>query len=201
MDPAPTLLPGLDRLPTLAAGRLRLRALTAADTDAVYAVFSDPQVMRYWSSPPMTAPEQAVAYIEHIEQWFARRAGLQWGIAHGDDDRVIGTATLCAFALEHRRCEIGYALSSTAWGQGLAHEALTRLLRYAFDELALERIEADVDPRNAASIKLLERLGFRHEGLLRARWHVAGEVQDSALYGLLRDEAELPSSPLATPLT
>jgi RimJ/RimL family protein N-acetyltransferase len=62
------------------------------------------------------------------------------------------------------------------------------LLAYAFDELDLRRIEADVDPRNAASIRTLERLGFRREGYLRERWRVNGEVQDALFYGLLRRE-------------
>lgn len=186
---ATTLLPGLDALPTLHALRLRLRALTPADTDEVFAVFSDPLVMRYWSSPPMTGPDQAAGYIEQIRAWFASRGGLQWGIAlDDDDDRIIGTVTLCAFALEHRRCEIGYALGADCWGQGLAGEAVARALAFAFDELDLARIEADVDPRNDASIRLLERLGFRREGLLRARWRVAGEVQDALMYGLLREQ-------------
>jgi ribosomal-protein-alanine N-acetyltransferase len=186
---ATPLLPGLADLPTLPAQRLRLRALTPADTDDVFAVFADPLVMRYWSSPAMTAPDQAAGYIEQIRAWFASRGGLQWGIALDDEDgRIIGTVTLCAFALEHRRCEVGYALGADHWGQGYAGEALHRVLAFAFDELDLARIEADVDPRNDASIRLLERLHFRREGLLRARWRVGGEVQDALVYGLLREE-------------
>nr|WP_237770715.1 GNAT family protein [Pseudomonas humi] len=62
------------------------------------------------------------------------------------------------------------------------------LLDYAFGDLRLNRLEADIDPRNLASAATLERLGFRHEGLLRQRWMVAGEVSDSALYGLLAED-------------
>lgn len=188
MTDADTLLPGLERLPTLTAERVQLRALARNDAPALFAVFSDPRVMRYWSSPPMTAVEQAEGLIEQIDDWFARRGGCQWGVVESASGSVIGTVTLHAFALPHKRCEIGYVLGSAHWGRGFAREALARLLRFAFDELGLARIEADVDPRNAASVRLVERLGFRREGLLRARWRVAGEVQDSALYGLLRDE-------------
>ncbi len=190
---ATLLLPGLDALPTLPAQRLRLRALTPADAGDVFAVFADPLVMRYWSSPPMTSPDQAAGYIGQIRDWFASRGGLQWGIALADeDDRIIGTVTLCAFALEHRRCEIGYALGADHWAQGYAGEALRRALAFAFGDLGLARIEADVDPRNEASIRLLERLRFQREGLLRARWRVAGEVQDALVYGLLREDHEAP---------
>jgi [ribosomal protein S5]-alanine N-acetyltransferase len=73
-------------------------------------------------------------------------------------------------------------------GKGLMQEALPSVLDYAFDVLDMHRIAADVDPRNAASSRLLERLGFRHEGRLRERWFVNGEVCDSEYHGLLRHE-------------
>ena len=64
------------------------------------------------------------------------------------------------------------------------------LLAYTFQELALHRIEADVDPANGASIRVLERLGFQREGYLRERWHVGGKVYDALFFGLLRREWE-----------
>jgi len=67
-------------------------------------------------------------------------------------------------------------------------EALQALLTYAFEVLDLRRIEADVDPRNTASIQILERLGFQREGFLRERWEVNGEIQDALFYGLIRRE-------------
>jgi RimJ/RimL family protein N-acetyltransferase len=67
-------------------------------------------------------------------------------------------------------------------------EALPALVAHAFGALDLNRLEADIDPRNTASARVLERLGFRREGLLRERWIVNGEKSDSAIYGLLRAE-------------
>ena len=186
------LLSGLDELPTLAAERIALRMLRPDDADDVYAVFSDPRVMRYWSSPPMTDPDQAAGYIEQIHAWFERRGGMQWGIVERDGDRVIGTTTLCAFSLEHRRCDLGYALGADHWHRGLAREALGLVVTFAFETLGFDRVEADIDPRNAPSIRLIERMGFQREGLLRSRWCIGGEMQDSALYGLLRSDRSEP---------
>jgi ribosomal-protein-alanine N-acetyltransferase len=183
-----------EQFPELQASRLRLRPLHADDTDALYAVFSDPRAMRYWSSPPMTEPAQAASYIEQIQRWFAGRGGIQWGIAHGDDDRVIGTVTLFLFTPEHRRCEVGFILHPDFWGRGLASEAVARALTWAFEDGAMERIEADVDPRNQPSQRLLEGLGFRREGLMRERWRVAGEIQDGLMLGLLRREFTSPAT-------
>jgi len=113
---------------------------------------------------------------------------FQWGIARRDDPRVLGTCTLYHLDPPHRRAELGFALSPPHWGRGLMHEALGVVIGFAFETLDLHRLEADVDPRNDRSIRTVERHGFRLEGRLRERYHVNGELQDTAFYGLLRRE-------------
>jgi RimJ/RimL family protein N-acetyltransferase len=164
--------------------------MTERDVDSLYTIFSDPEVMRYWSSPPFPDREVASKLLSDIHDGFRRRALFQWGIALNSDDTVIGTSTLFHLDENNRRVEIGYALGRLHWGHGYAQEALRALLNFAFAELSLLRIEADVDPRNMASIKTVERLGFRREGYLRERWLVNGELQDSVYYGLLKREWE-----------
>ena len=176
------------KLPTLHGDRLCLRWIEERDADALFEVFADPQVTRYWSSPAWTERAEAARLIADIRACFARGDLLQWGIARLDDDRLVGTCTLAQLDPTHGRAELGFALGSSHWGRGYATEALTRLLAFAFEELELHRIEADVDPRNAKSVALLERLGFRREGYLRERWHVNGEICDSLFLGLLRSE-------------
>jgi RimJ/RimL family protein N-acetyltransferase len=177
-----------DRLPTLSAVRIRLRCLEPGDVDALFALFGDPEVARYWSAPAMTERAQAEALLADIESSFTCGDLFQWGIVRQDDDAVIGTCTLARISSAHRRAEIGFALARAHWGRGYAGEAVERAVRHAFDDLALHRIEADVDPRNARSIAVLQRLGFTREGLLRERWHVAGEIADSLFLGLLARE-------------
>ena len=177
-----------EMLPTIAATRLSLRWLTDEDTAALFSIFSDAEVMRYWSSPPLTETEGARKLLAHIHDCFRQRTLFQWGIARRTDDYVIGTCTLFHLDTQNRRAEIGYALGRQHWGQGYMQEALGALLGFSFDTLNLHRIEADVDPGNAASIKTLERMGFQREGYLRERWLVGGEIQDALFYGLLRRE-------------
>lgn len=181
-------LPGAERLPTLDAPRLRLRAVAPADAPDLLAVFGDPAVCRYWSRPALPDLAAAEALQREIADLFAARALFQWAIAERATDRLVGTCTLADLSAEHRRAAVGYALRRDAWGRGHATAALRALLAFAFDALALHRLEADVDPRNAASIRVLERLGFRPEGLQRERWHLHDELQDAALYGLLARE-------------
>ena len=175
-----------EQLPTIPAGRVRLRPLADADVPALFAVFSDEQVMRYWSRPPMRDVAEAEALLANIRSSFAERSLFQWGVARLADDRVVGTCTLFNLDAGNRRAEIGYALARDCWGQGLMSEALASLVAYAFGPLDLARLEADVDPRNGPSIRIIEKLGFVREGLLRERWHVGGEAQDSLMLGLLR---------------
>lgn len=182
------LPPASDRLPTLEGARVRLRAPRQSDAAAVFRVYSDPQVLRYWSHGPWTDTAQADDWIARSWTGFAERAYLQWVVARSEDDAVIGSTTLFGCRAQHRRCEIGYALAAAHWGRGYAREALALALAEAFGPLRLHRVEADIDPRNLASIRLVETLGFRHEGTLRARYHVDGEVQDSAIYGLLASD-------------
>ncbi|HEV7904322.1 MAG TPA: GNAT family N-acetyltransferase [Pyrinomonadaceae bacterium] len=177
-----------ETLPTITAGRIALRWLTGEDVPALFAIFSEADVMRYWSSPPLEKIGEASELLAHIQDGFRRRALFQWGVARRADDRVIGTCTLFHPDPDNRRAELGYALGREHWGNGYMREALTSLLDYAFGELNLHRLEADVDPRNASSIRTLERLGFRQEGYLRERWLVGGGIQDSLFYGLLRSE-------------
>ena len=175
-------------LSLLETPRLRLRALVERDVPALFEIFSDQETMRYWSHPAMTVLAEAEALQREIERHAVAGDLFQWGIARRADDAVIGTCTLYRIDREHRRCELGYVLRRDHWGAGLANEALRALVNHAFGAMGLHRLEADIDPRNAASIRSVERLGFKWEGRLRERYFVAGEIQDSLIYGLLAPE-------------
>jgi RimJ/RimL family protein N-acetyltransferase len=175
-----------DALPTLTSPRLILRPLELRDVPALFEIFSDQNVMRYWSSAPWTDPAEGVELVESLRRDFADASLYEWGVVRTDRGALIGTCTLAHIDAGNRRAEIGFSLRHDHWGQGYMTEAVRALLTFAFGELGLHRLEADVDPRNAASIRLLERLGFQREGYLRERWFVGTEINDTVLYGLLR---------------
>jgi [ribosomal protein S5]-alanine N-acetyltransferase len=168
--------------------RLLLRPLGDDDAPALLAIFSDPRVTQYWSTPPWTDVAQALAMVARDRDEMARGESLRLGLQRRSDGLLLGHCSLFRFNSQCRRAELGYGQGADSWGQGYMHEALSALLEHAFDTLDLNRIEADIDPRNAASQRTLERLGFTREGFLRERWIVAGEVSDTALYGLLQRE-------------
>jgi [ribosomal protein S5]-alanine N-acetyltransferase len=170
----------------LQTARLLLRPLRHDDAAALYAIHADPAVMRYWSTPPWTGLDEAQRMIEGDIAAMATGRNIRLGLQRRDDGALVGHCTLFKLEPACRRAEVGYALARAAWGQGLMQEALTALLDHGFGALALNRVEADIDPRNAPSGRILERLGFVREGLMRERWIVAGETSDTAFYGLLR---------------
>lgn len=172
----------------LQTARLRTRLLTEADAPALLEMYADPVVMRYWSHAPWTGLDQVMQMLVRDQATREEGQGLRLGVEHLADQRIIGTLALFNISPANRRAEIGYAQVRSYWGRGLMHEALQAYVGYLFDDFALHRLEADIDPRNLASQRSLERLGFRKEGHLRERWIVEGEVSDTALYGLLRSE-------------
>jgi RimJ/RimL family protein N-acetyltransferase len=174
MDVSSTEFSWGEELPTLRSNRVVLRPLGEVDVPALFAIFSDSDVMRYWDSGPLKSRTEARLLLEDIREGFRTRRLFQWGIAEAASDRTIGTGTIWRVDVVHRRAEIGFALARERWGQGFATEAVARLIRFAFEDLDLHRLEADADPRNGRSLRVLEGQGFRREGYLRERYHVEG---------------------------
>lgn len=175
-------------LPRLSARRVDLRWLTPEDAPAILSIFGDPEVMRYWSSPPLQDLAAAKELIDEIHDHFRSRRLFQWGICLRETNEVIGTCTLLEVSMAHRRAEVGFALRRSDWGRGLATETVETLIAFSFETLNLHRLEADADPDNQRSLAVLERQGFRREGYLRERWHHLGELRDTVFLGLLRRE-------------
>jgi RimJ/RimL family protein N-acetyltransferase len=180
-------LPG-PRLPTIEADAVRLRWLEAGDIDQLYALFSDPETVRHMNLPVLASHADAERLLEQIGDEFVHHRLYQWGVALASDDRVVGTCTLASLDRNNRRAEIGFALAPSHRGQRLMTTAASALIEFAFDRMRLHRVEADVDPANTPSIRLLERLGFEHEGRLRERWLSDGQPADSLMMGLLASE-------------
>ena len=181
---------GSDPFPAihLESQRLTLRLLAEPDVPALFSIFSNAEVMRYWTYPPFNGIAQAGQMLSDIQEGYQSGKFLQLGIQRRSDQALVGTCTLHNVHRPSRRAEIGYVLGRPYWGQGYMDEALHLLISYAFDQLALNRLEADIDPRNAASERTLQRLGFRKEGHMRERWIVNGEKSDTGFYGLLQSD-------------
>lgn len=178
-------------LPLLDTRRLVLRQPREEDGPALFEIFSDPEVTRYWSWETFEGPAQGLELVREIGAHAASGTLLQWGIAPREaPERLVGTCTLASIDPVHRRASLGFAVLRSHWGRGIAGEAADRVVQYAFETLGCHRLSADVDPRNTASLRVLERLGFQREGYLRENYWQSAEWQDAILLGLLRRDWE-----------
>jgi [ribosomal protein S5]-alanine N-acetyltransferase len=174
--------------PTLHTDRLLLRPFSEADTDAIFALHTNAQVLRYWDSPPWKTRAQAERFIAMCSQIEQEGSGARLVIERAADAAFIGWCCLVKWDPGYRSAKLGYCLDDAVWGLGFATEAANALLKWAFDTLDLNRVQSEADTRNLASGRVLEKLGFVHEGTLREDCIVSGEVSDSWVYGLLRRE-------------
>lgn len=174
--------------PIIHTERLVLRPLELEDAEALLAIFSDQEVMKYWNTSAWTSLEDANNFILESGETMERMESITLGITLKETGELIGKCLLFNFEPGSKRAEIGFGIGRSHWGKGFVTEAGQALLTYGFDTLALRRFEAEIDPQNISSGKTLERLGFVREGLLRQRWQINGLVSDSLLYGLLSSD-------------
>ena len=172
--------------PTLHTARLRLRPFADTDAEALWALHSDAHVLRYWDSPPWREPARAQRFLAACRQVSEEGSGVRVAIDRVEDDAFLGWCGLTQWDAVHRSASLGYCLTERAWGHGCATDAARALLGWAFDTLDLNRVQAEADTRNAASARVLEKLGFVLEGTLREDCVVDGVVSDSWVFGLLR---------------
>ena len=146
------------------AQRVFLRHFHVADLDAMAGVFGDPEVMRFGAGP------QPRDWVQNwlrgcLEDYYQKWGFGLWAVVHKPDRRVIGFCGLTRFddIDGQPEIEIGYRLARTFWGRGLATEAVRVAREYAFDVLVLPRLVSIIDPRNGASIRVVEKNGLRYE--------------------------------------
>ena len=172
----------------LHTARLTLRLFERHDLDDVHALMSHPETVRYMPFEPRSLEEVAERIAFFGSRNVASLDGDSLDLAIELDGRVIGTIHFVLTSVEPRSAEIGWALSREFVGRGYAREAAAAMIDEAFGALALHRVFAHVDPRNAASIALCLRLGMRQEAHHVEHILMKGEWVDTAIFGLLARE-------------
>lgn len=174
--------------PSIQSERLLVRLFVQSDLPALYKVNSSEEVTALLPYATWKSMADAEAWFQRMEGIQATGLALQFVVVLRSTGMAIGTCLLFRFEEGSARAELGYVLGRAYWGQGFMREALEALIGTSFGNMGLRRIEAEVDARNQSSARLLRRVGFTMEGLLRQRWVAKGEVRDVEMFGLLRSD-------------
>lgn len=172
--------------PILETERLILRLVEDTDVDHLYEILSDAEVAKFDYFYPLTSKEQALKFIERYKNEVEENEEITWGIVLKETNKLIGTCCLGSFDDGARRGEIGYDIAQAEWGKGYATEALEAVIDYGFGTMNLNRIEATITPGNDASVKVLNKLNFIHEGIVRERDLIKGKLEDGIMMSILK---------------
>lgn len=178
----------LDVFPVLETDRLILRQVTSDDATSLLAYLSDSDVMKYYGLEPFKSIDDALDEISWYKSIFDKGTGIRWGISLKRQDKIIGSCGFFNMAAEHSRAELGYELSKEHWGKGIASEAIRAVICYGFEQMNLQRIQALIETPNIPSQKVVERLGFLREGLLRSYEYTCGKFDDLYMYSMLKQD-------------
>lgn len=173
--------------PVLHTPRLDLVELSHAHVPDLFKLFTDPRVTEFYNVIPLKEEADAEKIIELLAGRYRERSGIRWGIALKGQKEIIGNLGFNSFTRGHRGV-IGYSLMYEYWNKGIITEAIKAIIDFGLDQLQVNRIEAEVMPGNTASERVLTKLGFRHEGLLREWMLWGGKHYDINMYSLLKGE-------------
>ncbi|TDL65171.1 N-acetyltransferase [Rhodococcus qingshengii] len=174
--------------PIIETKRLFLRKATKLDAEHMFTYLSDKDVVKHMGLEPFQTMNDVYEEIDWYQSIYDEGSGIRWGITIKDSDKVIGSCGFLNMKSKHHRAEVGFELSKDYWGKGIASEALEAMVKYGYLHYQLERIEALIEPKNIPSQKLVERLGFIREGLLRHYEFTCGKFDDLYIYSILKDE-------------
>lgn len=173
--------------PVITTERLVLRKMVATDSKDMLEYFSDEQVMKFYGLSPFESEQDALDEINWYDRIFETDQGIRWAL-QTNEGKIIGSCGFHNWDQRHHRAEMGYELSRDYWGQGLMSEVLTAVIDYGFNTLSLNRIQALVEPENAQSLRLLEKAGFRQEGILSQYEFTLGKYDDLYMCALVKSE-------------
>ena len=178
----------LEKPAPIETGRLRVRLVEEADLPALFEVNGDAEVTRFLPYATWESPASGNAWYQRMMDLQATGTALQFVVVDKAAGKAIGTCLLFRHDEASARAELGFVLARRHWGGGYMAEALAALIDCAFGRMGMRRLEAEANPGNVASGRLLRRLGFVREGLARERWVSKGVPHDVETYGLLRGD-------------
>ena len=171
--------------PEINTPRLLLREISEKDVNEVFFLRSNEEVLKYINKPPAKTINDALDFIGRVTKLKEEGLGINWSITLKGNNKLIGNICIFNIKPEHHRGEVGYVLHPQYWNKGIMQESLTAVLDFGFRKMKLHSLEANINPANEASIKLLERNNFIREAYFRENYFFENKFLDSIIYSLL----------------
>ncbi|WP_289658565.1 GNAT family N-acetyltransferase [Flavobacterium panacagri] len=171
--------------PVIETERLILNRITEKDVSEIFALRSNPEIMKYIPRPLAKTTDDALEHIQMIKDKIETNTGINWAIRLKNDPKLFGFIGFYRLQPENYRAEIGYMILPEFHGKGFVPEAVKRLTKYGFEDLKLHSIEAVIDPENYASEKVLQKCDFIKEAHFKESDFYEGKFLDKVIYSLL----------------
>ena len=178
------------KFPELESERLHFRKILLSDSEKLFLIRSNDQVMKFMDTKKLGSINEAEKMIGAIEESFSNRTGINWGIVEKHSNKFIGYFGFWRIIEQHCRAEIGFALAPQYWGKGYMQECLTTMINFGFNNLHLHSLEANVNPSNEKSLKVLEKVGFKREAYFHENFLFNNNFYDSIICSLLEKDFE-----------
>lgn len=168
--------------------RIKLRRPQLSDADNIYKNLQDKETVRWTFIPQPYKKQDAIKWIRKTHYRIINKKEYHFAIVLKTENRVIGAIALMAIDWKNKNAELGYWLGKRYWGKGFTTEAVKLILRFAFEKLKLRRIHAFSFEENIASRRVLEKCGFKLEGIMREGRYKDGRWHNMLIFGLLKQE-------------
>jgi [ribosomal protein S5]-alanine N-acetyltransferase len=178
----------LSEIPTLHTKRFTLRSLTIEDTRALFSILSNKKTMKFITSNPVKSEEEVQKVIAKYLTRFLEQKELPWVIIETGSQRIIGQFRLHKLDLWHKKAEMGAVIHEDYQRKGVMTEILTIMIPFVFETLKLNRLVGDIFAGNEGSRKLLEKFGFKKEGVLRQTDFDGKNYHDTVVYSMLAED-------------
>ncbi len=177
-------------LPTIETERLRLRKLSMRDAGDLFEYASSSEVAEHVTWEHHRNISDSMHFLRFTIQQYEEGRPASWGIVHKELGKLIGTIGYHMWSVSNSYAEVGYALSKDYWNKGYVTEVFKEVIRFGFEHMALNRIEATCMLKNAASERVMLKCGLKFEGIVRERLFAKGRFHDLKMYSLLKSEWE-----------
>jgi len=174
-----------ESFPVLKTKNLNLKRIGEKDIQEIYNFYSDPQSLKYIARNLITDMEQAVEKWKIFDQLFENKNGIWWAFNKKGEEKFIGFGGFFEVDKVANKAELGYGLLPGNWGKGYGTEVVKLLTEFGLQDLQLHKIYANVDPENKASVKLLENIGYKREGLFKDHDYAQNKYFDTAVYTII----------------